>query len=83
MLDYNGVPFGKRARCARDSFTHMQVLDLAAAYGDTVLDYNAVPFGKGVRCALASLMQVLDMAAASSAASAARPTVTQCWITIL
>ena len=52
-------------------------------YGYTVLAYNGALFGEGARRALASLaqMQVLDPAAASSAASTAGPTATRCWTT--
>ena len=52
-------------------------------YGYTVLAYNGVFFGEGARRALASLaqMQVLDPAAASSAASTAGPTASRCWTT--
>ena len=52
-------------------------------HGYTMRGYNGVLFGESAHRALATdaQMQVSDLAAASSASSAARPTATQCWTT--
>ena len=52
-------------------------------HGYTMRGYNGVLFGESAHRALATdaQTQVSDLAAASSASSAARPTATQCWTT--